>query len=183
MVGRDISRNVHELELVIQAFKKAAESRSPTEQKILTQYVRAKVPLMHGNYCSKDDYAHIAERLQYKFVPRGHYVVRQGEKGGEVYNIVMGSCKVVKWGSEDSTYLDRNGMYNECALLRARTKPAQAAKAVAEEARQLVEEVTHEVVVDELGVQVEATSEHAAADDKSDMIEPKQGEALKIVKR
>ena len=107
--------------LVIEALQKSPEARSKLEERVLKQYVQVNLPLMLQGYCSKDDYIYMAEKLQYKFVKQGHYVVRQGEKGHEVYNIISGSCNVVKWGDDEAIYLDSKAMYNEISLFRSRT--------------------------------------------------------------
>lgn len=56
--------------------------------KDLKQYAHYHVPLMEGPYCTNDDYQFLAERLQYKFVPKGHYAIRQGELGDACYFII-----------------------------------------------------------------------------------------------
>ena len=43
---------------------------------------------MEPGYCHNDDYTFISERLEYRFVPKGHYAVRQDEPANEIYFIV-----------------------------------------------------------------------------------------------
>ena len=89
---------------------------------------------MESRYCHNDDYTFAAEKLKYKFVPRGHYVVRQGEKEADVYFIIQGSAKVLMTGVEDpNTFLNEKQRYNEIALFKAkmnRQKLVQTAEKV-----------------------------------------------------
>ena len=64
----------------------------------------------------------MAESLKYKFVKKGHYILRQGQHGDEVYFIVMGGANVIMWGESDKAYLNKDQMYNECSLQRSKTK-------------------------------------------------------------
>ena len=64
----------------------------------------------------------MAEQLKYKFVKKGHYILRQGSPGEEVYFIVTGGANVIMWGEPDRAYLSRDQMYNECSILRCKTK-------------------------------------------------------------
>ena len=50
---------------------------------------------MELGYCSKDDYINISECLKYKLVKKGHYAVRQGSQGSDVYFIIQGSADVL----------------------------------------------------------------------------------------
>ena len=97
-----------------------------------------RMPLMESRYCSKDDYTFATEKLKYKFVPQGHYVVRQGEQDADVYFIIKGSAKVIMKGVEEpGKYLDEKQRYNEISVLKARlTKQTFMATATAENVNQ-----------------------------------------------
>ena len=78
---------------------------------------------MENGYCSKDDYSFLAEQLKYKFVKKGHYAVRQGDKNSDVFFIIKGSANVMTHDSPAlHVYLDSKAMYNEIAVQRARTR-------------------------------------------------------------
>ena len=78
---------------------------------------------MEPKYCSKDDYAFAAEKLKYKYVPKGHYVVRQGDQDTDVYFIIKGNARVIMKGVDDpGTYLDVKQRYNEIAVTRSKMK-------------------------------------------------------------
>ena len=78
---------------------------------------------MEARYCSKDDFNFVAEQLKYKFVKKGHYVVRQGQSGSEVFFIIQGNADVHIWGpSGENVYLDEKSIYNEISVQRAKTK-------------------------------------------------------------
>ena len=66
-----------------------------------------QMPLMEQKYCHADDYVFAANKLKYKFVPRGQYVVRQGDFESDVYFIINGKAKVVMQGADEpGRYLD-----------------------------------------------------------------------------
>lgn len=80
---------------------------------------------MEQGYCSKDDYISFTEKLKYKFVPKGHYAVRQGNQDSDVYFIIQGSANVLETGPiAEQNYLDKKAMYNEITVQRAKTKNA-----------------------------------------------------------
>ena len=64
----------------------------------------------------------MAESLKYKFVKKGHYILRQAQHGEEVYFIYKGGANVIMWGEPDKAYLDSDQIYNECSLQRSKTK-------------------------------------------------------------
>ena len=68
--------------------------------KELKNYVKYQVPLMENGYCNKDDYSFIARQMKYQFVPKGHYAVRQGEFGDNLYFIIRGGADVTVFGPE-----------------------------------------------------------------------------------
>jgi hypothetical protein len=74
----DNSRRLANVEFTIEAVKTAPERRSPAMLKALKVYAHRSCPLMEEKYCSTEDYAFFTERLQHKFVKKGHYVIRQG---------------------------------------------------------------------------------------------------------
>ena len=74
------------------------EERSKAQLKILKNLTYSHIPFMEDEYCGKDDYAYIIERLQYKFVRKGHFVMRQGEHSDDFYFIINGAANVLKWG-------------------------------------------------------------------------------------
>ena len=66
-----------------------------------------QMPLMESKYCHKDDYAFAANKLKYKFVPKGQYVIRQNDYESDVYFIIKGNAKVVMRGADEpGRYLD-----------------------------------------------------------------------------
>ena len=62
----------------------------------------------------------MAEQLKYKFVKKGHYIMRQGQKSDYVYFIVDGGVNVIMWGEPDKAYLNKDQMYNDCSLQHSR---------------------------------------------------------------
>ena len=99
------------------------ENRDQDMLKELKNYVKYQVPLMENGYCSKDDYSFIAEQMKYQFVPKGHYAVRQGEFGNNMFFIIKGSADVTMFGpTSEQVYLDSKAMYNDIAVQYARTK-------------------------------------------------------------
>ena len=88
------------------------------------------MPFMQQRYCSNEDYAIMAENLKYKFVKKGHYIMRQGQKSDNVYFIVKGSVNVIMWGEPDKAYLNKDQMYNECSLQRSKTKKVSSEAAI-----------------------------------------------------
>ena len=83
---------------------------------------------MEPTYCGNDDYSFIQDRLKYSFVKKGHYALRQGQPGSEVFFIVKGSAEVLMHGPEDKHYLDHKAMYNEISLSRSRARGGQMVK-------------------------------------------------------
>ena len=114
---QEAPRKHDSIEHVIEALQTAQEKRTPTMVKLLKTYAHS-LPLMEGKYCSHEDYSYVVERLQYKFVEKGHYIVRQGEKGDRCYFILSGRANVLVWGGFNATYIDNKAMYNEIALTR-----------------------------------------------------------------
>ena len=81
----------------------------------------------------------MAENLKYKFVKKGHYIMRQGQKSDYVYFIVDGSVNVIMWGEPDKAYLNKDQMYNECSLQSSKTK--KSSEAVINKASHIVHDI------------------------------------------
>ena len=110
-------------DFIIDAIECPIEDRGRAELKGLQNYVANRMPLMEPRYCGRDDYLFAAERIKYKFVPQGHYIVRQGDQEADVYFIIEGNAKVLMTGIEEpGKYLCRRQRYNEIAVMRSRVK-------------------------------------------------------------
>ena len=108
---------------IINAINTYPDVRSKAQVRCLKNYVMNRMVLMESKYCSKDDYTFATEMLKYRFVPQGHYVVRQGEIEADVYFIIKGSAKVIMKGvDEPGKYLDEKQRYNEISVLKAKIK-------------------------------------------------------------
>ena len=81
----------------------------------------------------------MAENLKYKFVKKGHYIMRQGQKSDNVYFIVKGSVNVIMWGEPDKAYLNKDQMYNECSLQSSKTK--KSSEAVINKASDIIHDI------------------------------------------
>ena len=87
--------------------KTIPDVRTKAQLKALKNFAMTKMPLMESKYCHLDDYIFAANKLKYKFVPKGQYIVRQGDYEAEVYFIIDGKAKVVMKGADEpGRYLD-----------------------------------------------------------------------------
>ena len=110
-------------DFIIDAIECPLEDRGRAELKGLQNYVANRMPLMEPRYCGRDDYLFAAERIKYKFVPQGHYIVRQGDQEADVYFIIEGNAKVLMTGIEEpGKYLCKKQRYNENAVMKSRVK-------------------------------------------------------------
>ena len=110
-------------DFIVDAIECPPEDRGRAELKGLQNYVMNRMPLMEARYCGRDDYAYASERITYRFVPQGHYIVRQGDQEADVYFIIEGNAKVLMKGVEEpGRYLDKRQRYNEVAVMKARAK-------------------------------------------------------------
>lgn len=62
-------RKTSSLTTVIEALKTRVESRSTQQLKALKHFTHQSMPLLEPGYVSNDDYAYVADNLQYKLVP------------------------------------------------------------------------------------------------------------------
>ena len=110
-------------DFIVDAIECPIEDRGRAELKGLQNYVANRMPLMEPRYCGRDDYLFAAERIKYKFVPQGHYIVRQGDQEADVYFIIEGNAKVLMTGIEEpGKYLCKKQRYNENAVMKSRVK-------------------------------------------------------------
>ena len=115
-------------DFIIDAIECPLEDRGRAELKGLQNYVANRMPLMESRYCSKDDYTIASELIKYRFVPQGHYIVRQGDEEADVYFIIKGNAKVIMKGvDEPGKYLDKKHRYNEIAVMKAKVKSGSLA--------------------------------------------------------
>ena len=84
-----------EINAAVEALKIEPRQRGLAQTKILKQFTHSHVPIMEPMYCTNDDYTFIQERLKYRFVKKGHFAVRQGQPGSEVFFLVQGSVDVL----------------------------------------------------------------------------------------
>ena len=84
----DVNRKLDDVSLLVEALKTPVSERTKFMLNVLKDYVKHHVPLMEHRYCNNDDYTWLAENLQYKFIQKGHYAVRQGDHGMNVHFII-----------------------------------------------------------------------------------------------
>ena len=110
------------LDFIVLALSTEQSERDAKMVKELKAFAHNRMPLLENRYCTNDDYKFIAERLKYKFVKKGHYVVRQGETGSDVYFIVQGCANVITYGPQDIRFLDRKHMFNEMSIRNSKKR-------------------------------------------------------------
>ena len=116
-------KQLENINFMIDAIETPPDFRSKAQLRCLKNYVMNRMPLMESRYCSKDDYTIASELIKYRFVPQGHYIVRQGDEEADVYFIIKGNAKVIMKGVEEpGKYLDKKHRYNEIAIMKAKVK-------------------------------------------------------------
>lgn len=115
---------------MIQALTTEPEERTSKMMKELKTFAQNQMTFMENSYCTNDDYKYAGQSLKYRFVPKGHFVIRQGEVGSEVFFIIQGTAHVVIYGPEDKGYLDSKQIYNEQSIKNSKKQPLVNAKGV-----------------------------------------------------
>lgn len=121
MEGNSGQKKKSNMSTIVQILQTPVDNRTTHHQKIVKNFAQTKIPLMEPGYCHNDDYTFISERLEYQFVPKGHYAVRQGDTANKIYFIIQGTAVVLQSGPPDEkAFLDQRQMYNEHALNKAK---------------------------------------------------------------